>query len=60
MESIVAATASSADMMEIEAGRLEAGKYADIVIVDGNPLDDISILHDISKLRVFKGGVAVQ
>jgi imidazolonepropionase-like amidohydrolase len=59
MEAIIAATSASADMMEIEAGRLEAGKYADLVLVDGNPLEDISILHDINRLRVFKGGAAV-
>jgi len=59
MEAIVAATANSADLLEIDAGRLEAGRLADLVIVDGNPLEDIAVLRDMERLRVFKGGVEV-
>ncbi len=40
-----------------EIGTLEAGKYADIVVIDGNPLDDICILQDVSRLKmVFHHG----
>jgi imidazolonepropionase-like amidohydrolase len=59
MEAIIAATANSADLMEIEAGRLAPGRYADLLLVDGNPLDDIAILKDRNRLRVIKGGIAV-
>lgn len=38
-------------------GTLEAGTLADLVIVDGNPLTDIRILQDHSRLDVMKGGV---
>jgi len=38
-------------------GTLEAGTLADLVIVDGNPLADIRILQDHSRLDVMKGGV---
>lgn len=38
-------------------GTLEEGKYADLVIVDGDPLTDIRVLQDHSKLTVMKGGV---
>lgn len=27
-------------------GRIEAGAYADILVLDGNPLDDISLIAD--------------
>tara|TARA_Y100001970_G_scaffold73035_1_gene92620 strand:+ start:2334 stop:3614 length:1281 start_codon:yes stop_codon:yes gene_type:complete len=39
-------------------GTLEEGKYADLVIVDGNPLDDIRILQDHGRIvGVMKDGV---
>ena len=42
-----------------ETGTLEAGKLADLVVVDGNPLKDITVLQDRSRiLAVLKGGEA--
>jgi len=39
-------------------GTLEEGKYADLLIIDGNPLEDIRILQDHSRIvGVMKGGV---
>ena len=38
-----------------DVGSLEAGKYADLIVVDGNPLDDIRVLRSSVKL-VMKGG----
>ena len=38
-------------------GTLEQGKLADLLVVDGNPLDDIRILQDRSRLAlVMQGG----
>ena len=59
MEALVAATSAAADAIEVEAGRLAPGLYADIVFVAGDPLADITVLEDASKLEVFKGGRAV-
>lgn len=56
MEAIVAATATNHELLEIDAGRLVAGKLADIVLVDGDPLADIAVLGRQERLRVFKGG----
>ena len=43
--------------MADDIGNVEEGKYADLVIVDGDPLADISILQDEAKIvKVFKGG----
>ena len=38
-------------------GTLEQGTLADLVIVDGNPLEDITILQDHDKLTVMRDGV---
>ena len=37
-------------------GTLEAGTAADVVMVDGDPLEDIRVLQDHTKLTVVKGG----
>ncbi|MBM6581868.1 amidohydrolase family protein [Microvirga sp. BT689] len=60
LEAICAATATGADILEIDAGRLIAGKLADIVLVSGDPLVDISVLRRRENLRVFKGGREVR
>ncbi len=47
MEVIVAATKNGAEMLKIDdiTGTLEEGKFADLLVVKGNPLEDI---HNIS------------
>ena len=37
-----------------ELGTLEVGKLADVIVVDGNPLNDIRSLKNL--VYVFKGG----
>jgi cytosine/adenosine deaminase-related metal-dependent hydrolase len=40
-----------------KVGTLEAGKFADVVVVDGDPLEDITILQDTERIRtVIQGG----
>lgn len=52
IQAIVAATKVSAEACRIseKVGTLESGKFADLLVVDGNPLDDIALLEDASKL----------
>ena len=56
MDVIVAATINAADLIDMSdsLGTIEAGKYADIIAVDGSPLDDIAELLDVD--FVMKGG----
>lgn len=63
MEAIVAATRTGAECLDLDrdVGTIEAGKYADLVIVDGNPLVDVRILQDKDKIvQVLKGGQQVK
>lgn len=63
MESIVASTKTAAECLgwEDKVGTLEANKLADIVIVKGNPLEDIYSLADHETIaHVFKDGVFVK
>ena len=55
-KAIQAATINAATMLGIEdkLGTLEAGKFADIVAVKGNPLEDITTLENVQ--FVMKGG----
>ena len=41
-------------------GTIEEGSLADLVIVDGDPLYDIRVLQDHSKLQIMKDGVLYQ
>jgi imidazolonepropionase-like amidohydrolase len=57
MDAILAATRSAADLLGTSAkvGSVQAGKLADLVAVQGDPLADPSLLRHVS--FVMKGGV---
>jgi len=59
MEAIVATTKTASEVLGLERkiGTLEKGKLADLVVVDGDPLDDISLLQKKDKmLAIMKEG----
>lgn len=49
MEAIQSATKNAADLLGItdHAGSIEKGKTADIIAVDGNPIENISLLQNV-------------
>jgi imidazolonepropionase-like amidohydrolase len=59
MEAIVAGTRNGASLMlRDDIGTLEAGKLADIALVEGDPLKDISVLAEPDNVKVvIKDGV---
>jgi imidazolonepropionase-like amidohydrolase len=61
MEAIQSATLTAAKLLKIDdrLGTVEAGKTADLVAVEGNPLDNIGLLRDVKFVMkegtVYKG-----
>ena len=59
MQALVAGTGWAAEAcgLEKETGTVQVGKFADLVVVDGNPLQDITVLQDKSRIKlVMKEG----
>lgn len=59
MEAILSATKLGGEIMlqPDELGQVQPGFYADMILVDGNPLDDITILQDTDKIHaIMKNG----
>jgi imidazolonepropionase-like amidohydrolase len=56
LQAIQSATVNAADLMNWteKTGSLDAGKWADIIAVDGNPLADVKILQNVK--FVMKSG----
>ena len=57
LAAVQAGTINAADLMgwTDRAGTLEAGKWADVIAVDGDPLQDVTVLQRVK--FVMKGGV---
>jgi imidazolonepropionase-like amidohydrolase len=60
LQSIQAATINAADLLgwSEKIGAVESGKWADIIAVDGNPLQDVTTLERVK--FVMKGGEVVK
>lgn len=63
MQAIVAATSTAAEVLDMadSIGTLEKGRMADLLVVDGDPLQDISLLQDRKNIRVImmEGSIVV-
>jgi imidazolonepropionase-like amidohydrolase len=60
LDAIRAATVNAAELMgwQEDIGALEAGRYADMIAVEGDPLTDIAVLQNVA--FVMKGGSVVK
>src|SRR6202047_1353782 len=59
LQALRAATGWAAEClgMEREIGTIEKGKLADLVVIAGDPLDDVRVLQDVARVAlVMKGG----
>lgn len=54
-QALTAATRTPAKMLGIEAGTIEVGHLADLVVIDGDPLADLSAVHHVR--LVYRAGV---
>jgi imidazolonepropionase-like amidohydrolase len=60
LEAIRAATTSAADLIgwTDEVGAIAVGKFADLIAVQGNPIEDITLLQHVK--FVMKGGTVIK
>jgi imidazolonepropionase-like amidohydrolase len=58
MESLMSATKTNAELFGLQdlIGTVEEGKLADLLVVEGNPLEDISVLQDRNNLKIIMQG----
>ena len=63
MDAILSATSNNAKAFgwERDVGTLAPGLWADLLVIDGDPLQDIRVLGDPARIHaVYKGGQAVE
>jgi imidazolonepropionase-like amidohydrolase len=58
LDALRAATANGADLLRLtDVGTIEAGKRADLLLVDGDPVEDPPTL--LGRTRVWQAGLPV-
>jgi len=58
LEAISAATKLGGELMGMDVGLLKEGYLADLLLVDGNPASDVTLLRDAGRLTcIMKDGV---
>jgi imidazolonepropionase-like amidohydrolase len=57
LEALVAATKLGGELMDMDVGQIKAGMLADLLLVDGDPTADVTILQDKARIPlVMKDG----
>ncbi|MGI6644102.1 MAG: amidohydrolase family protein [Bacillota bacterium] len=62
IDALGAVTRMGAELMGLgdKMGQIQGGYWADMILVDGNPVEDVKVLQDLSKIiMVMKGGKVV-
>jgi imidazolonepropionase-like amidohydrolase len=60
-EALQCATRVGGELMGLQVGQLKEGWLADLLIVDGDPLQDVRVLQDKAKLKfIMKDGASVK
>ena len=49
-EALKAATVNPAQALGLDAGTIEPGKLADLIVVDGDPLADVANAHKVNRV----------
>jgi imidazolonepropionase-like amidohydrolase len=52
IEALVAATKLGGELMEMDVGQVKAGMLADLLLIDGDPTQDVTLLQDKSRMPV--------
>lgn len=60
VETLVAATRLGGELMGLKVGAVKSGWLADLLLVQGDPTKDITILQNCERFRVMKGGAFVR
>lgn len=62
MDTIIAATRDGAEMLKVGdiTGTLEAGKFADLLVINGNPLENIRAIAVENMEVIMKEGAIVR
>lgn len=55
-EALVAATRLGGELMGLDVGQVKEGFLADLLLVDGDPTQDIALMQDASKLTMIMQG----
>ncbi|MDE2597103.1 MAG: amidohydrolase family protein [Sphingomonadales bacterium] len=58
-EALVAATRLGGELMGIDVGQVKPGYLADLLLVDGDPVQDVAILQDKDRLAMIMQGGAL-
>lgn len=57
VEALSAATKLGGELMGLDVGQVKQGYLADLLLIDGDPTQDVSILQDKDRIRmIMKGG----
>jgi imidazolonepropionase-like amidohydrolase len=57
LEALVAATKLGGELMDMDVGQVKSGMLADILLIDGDPTADVTILQDKQRIpMVMKNG----